>query len=56
MAQWKSFLKRSKVSNVPTDLEEITGSIKAFLSPVLTHIKQGNEFGKTWNPKLGMWQ
>jgi predicted nucleotidyltransferase component of viral defense system len=56
VAQWKGFLKRSKVSDIPTDLEEVMNSVKAFLLPVLTHITEGSKFRKIWKPELAMWQ
>ena len=56
VAQWKGFLKRSKVSNIPTDLEKVINSVKAFLLPVLTHIVEGGKLRKNWKPELAMWQ
>jgi hypothetical protein len=56
MAQWKGFLRRSKVSNIPINLEEIIVSVKAFLHPVLAHITQANEFKKIWKPESRIWQ
>lgn len=56
IAQWKGFLKRSKVSDAPTELEEVTGSVKAFLLPVLAHIERADEFKKIWMPELRTWQ
>ena len=55
-AQWKGFIKRSKVSNIPADLEEVIASVKTFLLPILTHIEQGNDFKKTWKPEAAIWQ
>jgi hypothetical protein len=56
IAQWKGFIKRSKVFDVPSELEEVIGSVRAFLKPVLTHIEQDNTFIKTWTPKPAMWK
>jgi predicted nucleotidyltransferase component of viral defense system len=56
IAQWKGFLKRSKVSNIPEDLKEVIGHIKTFLLPVLTHIAQEDEFRKIWKSELSKWQ
>jgi predicted nucleotidyltransferase component of viral defense system len=56
VAQWKGFLKRSKVSDIPTDIEEVMNSVKTFLLPVLTHIAEGSKFRKIWKPELAMWQ
>ncbi len=56
IAQWKGFLRRSKVSDIPSELEEVTGFVRAFLKPVLTHIEQDNTFMKTWTPKSAMWK
>jgi hypothetical protein len=56
MAQWKGFLKRSKVSDIPVNLEEIIASVKTFLLPVLAHLEESNPFKKSWNPQLMSWQ
>lgn len=56
IAQWNGFLKRSKLSDIPTDLEEVIGSVKIFLLSVLTYIEQDKEFRKIWKPELSMWQ
>jgi predicted nucleotidyltransferase component of viral defense system len=56
IAQWKGFIKRSKVSNIPADLEEVIASVKTFLLPILTHIEQSDDFKKTWKPEVAIWQ
>jgi len=56
MAQWKGFLRRAKVSDIPENLEEIIGSVRTFLLPALNHIEQGNAFKKIWKPQLMIWQ
>ena len=56
IAQWKGFLKRAKLSDIPTDLEEVLQSVRIFLIPVLSHIEQNNAFTKNWNPKARNWQ
>ena len=54
--QWKGFLRKSRVLNVPESLEEIICDLKRFLHPVITSIASGDEFKKTWNPKQRMWR
>jgi hypothetical protein len=56
IAQWKSFLKRSKVSHIPTDLEEVVGYVKTFLLPILANTVEGNKLKKIWKPELKVWQ
>jgi hypothetical protein len=54
--QWKGFLKRSKLSNVPVDLKTLIMDINIFLQPVLTCIIEKKDFHKTWQSDLRMWQ
>jgi len=56
IAQWKGFLKHSKISDVPSEIEEVIASVRVFLKPVLTRIERGDNFTKTWTPKLAMWK
>ena len=54
--QWDSFLRKSKISDIPANLGEIVLDIKAFLAPVLTSIDSGSNFKKMWKPELKIWQ
>ncbi len=54
--QWKGFLRKARVQNVPEDLEKIIQDIKRFLNPVIVSIVSGNEFTKTWMPMKKVWQ
>jgi predicted nucleotidyltransferase component of viral defense system len=56
IAQWKGFLKRSKVSDIPADLEDVLESVRTFLLPVLSHIAGNDKFKKIWKPDLMAWQ
>lgn len=56
IAQWKGFLKRSKVSDIPADLEDVLESVRSFLLPVLSHIAENDKFKKIWKPDLMAWQ
>lgn len=54
--QWKGFLRKSRVLNVPEDLVKIVQVLKLFLSPIITSIVTGDAFRKTWNPKQRLWR
>jgi predicted nucleotidyltransferase component of viral defense system len=54
--QWKGFLRKARVQNIPEELEEIIRDIKRFLNPIITSIVSGEEFTKTWKPKKNVWQ
>ena len=56
ISQWKGFLKRSKVSDIPADLEDVLESVRTFLLPVLSHIAGNDKFKKIWKPDLMAWQ
>ncbi len=46
IAQWKGFLKRSKVTGTPIELEKAVLDIKSFLLPILTKITQKDDIRK----------
>ena len=46
IAQWKGFLKRSKVTGTPIELEKAVLDIKSFLLPILTRITQKDDIRK----------
>ena len=56
LQQWRGFVRKSKVSDVPKDLSHIAGEIKIFIQPVLVSIVHNEVFNKTWNPELQKWQ
>ncbi len=53
-AQWRSFIRRSRLENVPRDFEEIVLSITTFLEPVGRALIAGGPFEKTWRTS-GRW-
>jgi len=56
LKQWQGFLRKSRVSDVPKNLGDIIGDLKAFLEPILISILHKDKFKKTWKPKLKTWQ
>ncbi|ARN57339.1 nucleotidyl transferase AbiEii/AbiGii toxin family protein [Sedimentisphaera salicampi] len=56
LQQWRGFVRKSKVSDVPKDLSYITGEIKIFIQPVLVSIINNVDYKKTWNPELQKWR
>ncbi|OXU14652.1 nucleotidyl transferase AbiEii/AbiGii toxin family protein [Sedimentisphaera salicampi] len=56
LQQWRGFVRKSKVSDVPKDLSHIAGEIKIFIQPVLVSIINNVDYKKTWNPELQKWR
>lgn len=55
LQQWRGFVRKSKVSDVPKDLGYITVEIKNFIQPVLTSTVQNEDFNKIWRPETQRW-
>ena len=47
-AQWRGFLRRSRLEGVPQDLGEVVRGVAAFLGPVATALHEGVEFPRRW--------
>jgi len=47
-AQWRGFLRKNRLSEVPKDLSEVIVSICAFLKPISEHLAVGHVFKSVW--------
>jgi len=55
LQQWRGFVRKSKVSDVPKELGHITEEIKNFIQPVLISIVKNEDFKKIWRPESQRW-
>jgi len=53
--QWKGFIRKNRMQNVPHQLEEIIRGIAVFLRPAVNALAQGVPFQATWQAP-GPWQ
>ena len=53
-AQWRGFIRRSRLEDAPRDFEGIVLSIAAFLEPVVRALTAGGPFKKAWRTS-GRW-
>ena len=54
-SQWRGFISRTRLDDVPSVFSEITTSIRKFLGPVSSAIARDIPFRKTWKA-AGPWQ
>jgi hypothetical protein len=54
-AQWRGFVRKSRLVDVPQNLVEVVTSIAAFLRPIAQHLAAGDVFKGTWNSP-GPWR
>lgn len=54
-AQWKGFLRKSRLANVPDELPAVVTALGGFLLPVAEAAHKGAEFKQTWRAP-GPWQ
>ena len=47
-AQWRAFLRRGQLDNVPTNLTDVTERLAAFLLPPASAAATGETFGRPW--------
>jgi predicted nucleotidyltransferase component of viral defense system len=47
-AQWKAFVRKIRLEEVPTDLDEVVERVATFLKPVLAAITDGADFDARW--------
>ena len=47
-AQWRGFLRRSRLEGVPQDLREVVREVSIFLGPVAEALHEGVEFPRRW--------
>ena len=53
--QWKAFVEKNKLNDVPTDFSQVTTEIVTFLKPVLERLAASKPFIGTWNAP-GPWK
>ena len=54
--QWVAFLRKSQLSDVNQEFNQILGRITAFLKPIVASIKSRTQMDKLWNPTAGCWK
>jgi len=47
-AQWKAFVKKTKLDNAPETFVEAIAAVKAFIIPIIAALVDGKIFQKTW--------
>ncbi len=52
--QWKAFVRKSRMKDVPVQLDEVIGCLTSFLGPVAEALAAGGSFAKVWRPP-GPW-
>jgi len=53
--QWRAFLRRSRLSDAPTDFAQIAEQVRTFLHPVIVALAAGTRFAQRWRPG-GPWR
>ena len=48
VAQWRGWIRKSKLENVPEDLGEVIGATAAFLGPIADALAAGRSFEGVW--------
>jgi hypothetical protein len=49
VAQWRGFLRKSRLNGVPQELSEIVDALRGFLMPLAKAIHEGKPFDNAWN-------
>lgn len=47
-AQWRGFVRKSKLSDAPASFEGVVAAIRTFLGPFVSSLAETNEFHETW--------
>lgn len=55
VAQWRAFIRKSRLDNAPQDLASVTEAIAAFLSLPAAAIRDGRALSQVW-PAAGPWR
>ena len=53
--QWKAFIRRTDIKNIPDDFSEVVLSIKKFLFPVYEALDKNIAFTDNWKNETAMW-
>ena len=54
-SQWRGFVRKNRLTDVPQNLTEVVKTIAAFLGPIVKSLASGNVFKATWKA-LGPWR
>jgi hypothetical protein len=54
-AQWKAFIRKNRLVNIPKDFEEIVADITAFLGPLVENLVNNQSFKSSWKAP-GPWR
>jgi len=54
-AQWKAFVRRSRLLDAPTEFPKVIEQVRAFLQPLLSTLAEERDFDLRW-PSGGPWQ
>lgn len=47
-AQWRGFVRKTRLENVPAEFQEVITAVGCFLGPAATALAQDDPFGETW--------
>ena len=53
-AQWRGFVRKSRLKDVPKNFAEVVATIATFLGPIARHLSDGGPFKATWKAP-GQW-
>jgi len=53
--QWRAFLRRSRLSDAPTEFPQVAEQVRAFLHPVIAALMGNTPFAQRWRPG-GPWK
>jgi len=53
--QWRAFLRRSRLSDAPSDFPEVVEQVRAFLHPAVIALAEATRFVQRWRPG-GPWK
>lgn len=51
--QWKGFLKKIRMEDVPDDFAQVVTTVSDFLMPITEALVGNQQFDKNWNPETG---
>lgn len=54
--QWKSFVKKSKLSLIPEDFSLVADQVQKFIRPIYERLMKADDFVLKWNAELNLWQ
>ena len=55
VAQWRGFIRKNRLTNVPQDLGEVIKTIAVFLEPLAKSLAEGKPFEASWKAP-GPWR